>query len=590
MPMGANEGHRIIWRVVAWRRRRSAEFEGTAALRSTGEFGVQLKAAPSTKTRRHLRSDGRRAGEGCPSSPSRRPTMKSSLLRAALVAAFLGAAASFAPRRTYRCTPAITRPAAAVRSGASGDDGGIEDFEAERMTLVRKLQESYYREAAPDVDGAGGAGGSRTASAEASGARLDAAAGKVRNLPLWRVGWVEVPGRRNCLNVHEAQYTHMFETILSRGTDDGPRYFGHLYLPGGTKASASGQERYRLKTWREELADEARFEDHSTSTTRSAPEVRTPRVDRSAVVGCLMEVVDHRRMEDGRLTILVQALERFAVDEVVNERPYAVADVQILLDEEELPWERGGRDERSSEDADEDFCAPLRGGAVAASFEHHRYEFDRPRLPTSGEGYLADDDVPWLEIAKLLPFARYSSDETGLGAADDALARLDSSAPSRRSADRDGGTTSSGGEPPLERTLRSGGVLWDPQPLATSGGAATRRAKELTCDELEALLWLALDDFSRATGFDLPEEITCLLPPEIDYLDVRAAERVSDDYPKLRRQKRLSYLAPALIENLEDPMKGMRQSWLNAPSIRARLAGALERYDCVNDKIMGRFE
>ncbi len=44
-------------------------------------------------------------------------------------------------------------------------------------------------------------------------------------------------------------------------------------------------------------------------------------------------------------------------------------------------------------------------------------------------------------------------------------------------------------------------------------------------------------------------------------------------YPKCCRQRRLSYLAPALIENVALPMKGMRQVWLNAPSTVSGLRG-----------------
>ena len=69
------------------------------------------------------------------------------------------------------------------------------------------------------------------------------------------------------------------------------------------------------------------------------------------------------------------------------------------------------------------------------------------------------------------------------------------------------------------------------------------------------------------------------MPPEMDYLDIVGAMTTGDDgccpellsakYPKSRQQRRLSYLAPALIENVALPMKGMRQVWLNAPSTAA---------------------
>lgn len=118
-----------------------------------------------------------------------------------------------------------------------GDVGDISnEDEMKRMDIVRMLQRSYYR--SDDTN--------KTTTAEPYKGRrpaLDVDTGRILNLPLWRVGWVETPGRRNCLNVHESQYTHMFETILSSTSGDDnddngpPLYFGHLYLPGGTSSS-----------------------------------------------------------------------------------------------------------------------------------------------------------------------------------------------------------------------------------------------------------------------------------------------------------------------------------------------------------------
>merc|ERR1719491_1382401 len=95
-------------------------------------------------------------------------------------------------------------------------------------------------------------------------------------------------------------------------------------------------------------------------------------------------------MEDGRLTILVQALERFVVDEIVDTLPFSVANVQILLDKEELPWEKneeeGDDDDGKSirrKDVDENYCKYIRGKAVEASFCYHDYEYDKPSLPVS---------------------------------------------------------------------------------------------------------------------------------------------------------------------------------------------------------------
>ena len=218
-------------------------------------------------------------------------------------------------------------------------DGGIDDFENNRMDIVRSLQQTFYMPESSTTALYAEAALYVTSSSRPR-AQLDESTGKVTNLPLWRVGWIETPGRRNCLNVHEAQYTHMFESILSTQSENSndPLYFGHLYLPGGTSSAKSGEERYRLKTWREELDDESRFDNYSKSSTLKAPDISKETVDRSAVVGCLMQIVDHRRMEDGRLMLLVQALERFVFDEVCETLPYSIANVKILLDKESCSY------------------------------------------------------------------------------------------------------------------------------------------------------------------------------------------------------------------------------------------------------------
>ena len=464
------------------------------------------------------------------------------------------------------------RQSTSILSSSGEEEGGIEDFDSKRMDLVRSLQRSFYSDDAP-VDDSGVQTMEDTDTISISSTKItsfDATTGKINNLPLWRVGWVETPGRRNCLNVHEMHYTHMFEKILSQSKPDESLYFGHLYLPGGTRAAKSGEERYQLKTWREELDDENRFEDYSSSSTLSSPDIKTPMVDRSAVVGCLMEIIDHRRMEDGRLMILVQALERFVVDEIIDTLPFSIANVQVILDKEELPWE-----ERS---ADENYCKYNRGKAIAETFSLHQYEFDKPKLPVSDGDYLTQESVPWTEISEMLPFAYYSTDDCCL---DTAAEKTESN--------NNEDDVNENGELPIEQMLWNGGVLWEPPPVSNVITRRSQDTKEDT-DKLETLLWLALDDFCRATGFTLPEEIRCLLPPDMDYLDIQTDHYLSSKYPKIRRQKRLSYLAPALIENIEFPMKGLRQVWLNTPSIAARLNSALERYDYINNRLLGQYE
>ena len=195
--------------------------------------------------------------------------------------------------------------------------------------------------------------------------------------------------------------------------------------------------------------------------------------------------------------MLVQALERFVVEEIVGTRPYAVANVQILLDEEELPWLEGGDDGIRD---DESKCKFLRGAAVAASFRY-QYEFDKQMLPVPGGGaaggdddsnetYLTKDDVPWLQISGLLPFARYSTDDGCLDAANDVTARSVDLATTASGNDDDCDVDVDGGggspELPVERELWNGGVLWEP-PHVPSGAERRRRLDDLDWDALETL-------------------------------------------------------------------------------------------------------
>mmetsp|Transcript_21486 Transcript_21486/g.44698 ORF Transcript_21486/g.44698 Transcript_21486/m.44698 type:complete len:689 (-) Transcript_21486:8-2074(-) len=589
------------------------------------------------------------------------------------------------------------------RDDEEGIDANIPDFETKRMEIVRILQKTYYRSMEDetvdernvdeflDSDETATLSSSSSLSSSIQPQRrskrpqLDKSTGKISNLPLWRVGWVETPGRRNCLNVHEGKYTHMFETIFATQStvpsepasgsspsaspsasasswasfqsdeidDDNnwmdlpSMYFGHLHLPGGTSSALSGREKFRLKTWKEELADESRFydvddDDDETPADRKnalaaadSGKLQSIAPDRSAVVGCLMHILDHRRMDDGRLVVLVQAVERFVVEEVLETKPYCVADVQILPDQEDLAgWNADGTvtsavaaattagkaDDENDDDAarkgdlgeemNESECKHIRGEAVTASFYYHDYEFDDVKLPIAktttlkcnedddDENFVSKDEVPWLGISKLLPFAHYSSDDKSLDAANEKLTHALN--PDKRKTISVATTTKN--ELPLERQLWNGGILWNPPPVSK---VVIRRIEDTTdCDTLETLLWLALDDFCRATKFVLPEEVRCLVPPEMDYLDIHPASLSSSSssmsssssqcslsplYPKIRRQRRLSYLAPALIENLEVG-KGMRQIWLNTPSTKARLLGVLERFDYLNNQLMGQFE
>jgi hypothetical protein len=77
-----------------------------------------------------------------------------------------------------------------LQDASEGEQETEEDFKR-RMALVRSLQKSYYR------------------STNFTRPAVDPTTGIITDLPLWRVGWTELPGRSNMLNVHEPIYTNL---------------------------------------------------------------------------------------------------------------------------------------------------------------------------------------------------------------------------------------------------------------------------------------------------------------------------------------------------------------------------------------------
>ena len=376
---------------------------------------------------------------------------------------------------------------------------------ARKMALVRSLQSAYYK-------------------SNSTAPSLEKDSGILRNLPLWRVQWTELPGRSNILNVHEPIYTNMFETILY-----GPKpwYVGHLYLPGGSKNLKSDQYCYQLKSWEDDVNDENRIVE-----------------SRSAVVGTLLCISDYRRLSNGRLILLVQGLERFVVVDCVQELPYSIANVQVLPDFDEVP-------------ALETEARPQRASAVLESFRYHKYEYDVDfNLPLPDSKYLSVMDIWGPALADVLPFVPYSNtvDPSQLGPIDCVLCEEQDEEHALRPLD----------ESSLESRLLKGNILRDPP----SRPELTRKRKSLSLDELEDHLWTALDDFCRASRYSLPLEVLCLIPPNREW--PKPVQHLSANYPSERRQRRLSFAASAFLERTVVGAD-LRQAWLETPSTKARL-------------------
>lgn len=249
---------------------------------------------------------------------------------------------SFSPpasRATSRLPPpAVATSAATTTSTRLFGYNPIEDETPEeraaRMELVRKLQQTFYKEGIADDDhqehtqetqtGTGDADTRVELEGEAT-ATTTPSTTVLRDLPLWRVQWRELPGSQNVLNVHVPHYTNMFQKILKgrtkpwggfgrnattgdsesggASTMDGDHYFGHVFLDKGSENLDNPDHALQV-------GDE----------------------------GVLMRISDARQiMDDGRLTLLVQALEKFRITRVVRSHsPYAVADVELVVDEEQV--------------------------------------------------------------------------------------------------------------------------------------------------------------------------------------------------------------------------------------------------------------
>jgi hypothetical protein len=173
-----------------------------------------------------------------------------------------------------------------------------------RLKYIRELQNSFYSSPSSLSDA-----GDMLPN---TGAQLDIVhTGRVYHLPLFLSSasetittktCLEVPGRANVWTIHNPIHTHLFESVV-RGSP--PYYFGQLTDDGPVQA---------------DHGDEVDFPEQP---------------QKAAVLGTLCRVSDYRRLSDGRLIVLIQALERFVLEDIVRELPFPIAHVQLLPDIEE---------------------------------------------------------------------------------------------------------------------------------------------------------------------------------------------------------------------------------------------------------------
>lgn len=400
--------------------------------------------------------------------------------------------------------------------------------EQRKMAMVRSIQMQFYRSSA------------------SGGAAIDRNTGIIPELPLWRVPWTELPGRSNVLHVHEAVYTNMFETILY-----GPKpwYIGHINR-GESKNS-------KLLSWQAAQRRE------------------------SAVVGTLLEIVDYRRFEDGRLLILVQALERFVINQVIQELPYGVANVQLLPDMEEvdpdLDWtQRSEREIRGP-----------RAAAIQESFQtYHNFEYDDTfELPVPDKADLSISDIYGPSLALILPFAPLSKTAN---ACQDLPESVNVEATTQLNLTH---VLVKDSQPCLERLLLDSGILENPSNVSDS------------MESLEFKIWLALDRFLKRTKTPVSPALLGLLPQTEKWPTSFALRKIAHEianrtdvrhnyvaiaphFPAHRRCRLLSFSAASVLEEKKEEQEKsqIRQTLLEIASTRGRMMYLLEQFKQANDE------
>eukprot|EP00977_Amphora_coffeiformis_P003412 scaffold630_cov174-Amphora_coffeaeformis.AAC.32 len=236
------------------------------------------------------------------------------------------------PATVQTTTPTSqTQPRRTVRTAIQNNPNDNETPEERqaRMELVRKIQATFYspsssKEGAKDDNLLGTATAAVSDDENARWLQTDPNDPTIMyNVPLWRVQWTELIGYQNVLNVHVPHYTHMFRTLLLQHPK--PWYFGHVFLPGGSENL--GNPDYFLPE------QEERPDDPLPSMEQLKRQAKV------TVTGTLMQVTDYIEQDDGRLTLIVQAVDRFRIITARQQVPYAVAGKIRLVPDQES-WEQ----------------------------------------------------------------------------------------------------------------------------------------------------------------------------------------------------------------------------------------------------------
>lgn len=369
-------------------------------------------------------------------------------------------------------------------------------------------------------------------------------------------------------------YTNMFESVLH---SEPPWYVGHMYHSKEEGISSSEDSNNNLVT---------AWDDDSDDNKEAG----------GKVLGTILRIVDYRRFEDGRLLLLVQGMERFTVVDVVQQLPYGVANVQLIPDLEEVDDGSDWTTKRTEEDV-----AAARGLAISDSFNKwYRYEYENTLLPLPLKEEIKTEDVVGGAIAKVLPYAPYSSvvkvEQVLREEEDDDESDISRLAIEAKEADCN--NNSKQNNTTLEYRLIQSNILCEPP--------TTRLYQKLSCDELEIRLWVAINDHLKKTKKAVSPVLLGFLPHNVDWDSAAAVGgrgeggvgsgflleqiaktleaqtqleskfvRMPPEYPALRRQKRFSYSVAALLEEI-DTVNDFRRILLTISSTKQRMVFILQ--------------
>ena len=514
-------------------------------------------------------------------------------------------------------------------SNNENNENESEEDEARRMAVVRSLQMSFYK---PSAEKSTTTSTSTSSSITDTPTYLDETTGIIHNLPLWRAPWQEVPGRSNVLNVHDPTYTSMFESILysqsQQQQSNQQLIFGHLFLEGGSRNLSPKKvstKKYQLQTYNDIISTT------SNATITSSSTSSTSTSSSSAVLGCLMYVQDYRRMADGRLLLLVYAMERFIVTKVHQQLPYSIVDVQLLPDDSngnDDSYSTGTGDDTTNNNNKELIASQRRIHTIQQNMKYQSYEYDpNQTLQLPNGPKVAVKHVSYDAMAKVLPFCPYNNNPYNYDNDDDD--HLQQQQQQLVQDQNDNNDIMS-----MEYQLLRNGILKVPP----SDPEFTNLFKDLSTNLLEYELWIAIQQYLIVARKPISPALLTLLPPSkfvvdednnsdqgetttlwpddfvlhkiahslrsdnttrtctiggVTTISEHTYVPLSEQYPASRRQRRLSFSAAYLLETGDEPEKAQqsRAELLSIPSTHQRLKVVLERfYQWQATHDLGQFE